>query len=86
MINAVSYSELRSNPNKIMDMVCDSHEPVIIVRKHGEKAVMLSYSDYSSIQETLYLLSSPKMAKRLRESLESFNKGTGIERLLVEDK
>ncbi len=69
-----------------MDMVCDTHEPVIVVRKNGEKTVLLSYADYSSIQETLYLLSSPKMAERLRESIDSFNKGTGTERSLAEDE
>lgn len=85
-MNAVSYSELRNNLKNVMDRVCDTHEPVIIVRKHGEKTVMLSYSDYSSIQETLYLLSSPNMAERLRESIDSFNKGRGTEHALIEDE
>jgi antitoxin YefM len=83
-MNAVSYSELRNNLKNVMDMVCDTHEPVIIVRKNGEKTVMLSYADYSSIQETLYLLSSPKMAERLRESIDSFNKDRGTEHSLIE--
>jgi antitoxin YefM len=85
-MNAISYTELRSNPKRIMDMVCDTHEPVIILRKDGEKTVMLSYADYSAIQETSYLLGSPKMAERLRESIESFHKGTGVERALIEDE
>jgi antitoxin YefM len=85
-MNAVSYSELRNNLKNVMNMVCDTHEPVIVVRKNGEKIVILSYTDYSSIQETLYLLSSPKMAKRLRESIDSFNKGKGTEHSLTEDE
>lgn len=83
-MNAIYYKELRHNITKVMDRVCDTHEPLIITRKSGENTVLLSYQDYSAIQETLYLLSSPKMAARLRESLESFRQGTGVERALVE--
>uniref|UniRef100_Q3APS3 Antitoxin n=1 Tax=Chlorobium chlorochromatii (strain CaD3) TaxID=340177 RepID=Q3APS3_CHLCH len=83
-MNAVSLNELRNNPQQVMDMVCDRHEPVIVIRKNGEKTVMLSYSDFSSMQETLYLLSSPTMAERLRESLESYSNGMGIEEALLQ--
>lgn len=83
-MEALSYSELRSNLKKVMDRVCDTHEPVIVVRRNGEKTVMLSYADYSAIEETSYLMRSPKMAIRLRESLESLRDGGGEERPLTE--
>lgn len=83
-MEALSYSELRSNLKKVMDRVCDTHEPVIVVRRNGEKTVMLSYADYSAIEETSYLMRSPKMAARLRESLESLRDGGGEERALTE--
>jgi antitoxin YefM len=82
-MEALSYSELRSNLKKVMDRVCDTHEPVIVVRRRGEKTVMLSFADYSAIEETSYLLRSPKMAARLRESLESVRNGGGKERPLA---
>ncbi|RWX49199.1 Antitoxin Phd/YefM, type II toxin-antitoxin system, partial [Candidatus Electrothrix marina] len=44
----------------------------------------LSYEDYSAIEETAYLLRSPKNAKRLREGITSFNEGKGLERELIE--
>ncbi|BAN36329.1 prevent-host-death protein [Sulfuricella denitrificans skB26] len=83
-MEALSYSELRSNLKKVMDRVCDTHEPVIVVRRNGEKTVMLSYADYSAIEETSYLMRSPKMAARLRESLESLHNGGGEERPLTD--
>ena len=67
-----------------MDRVCENHEPVIITRKNRSNLVLLSYEDYSAIEETAYLLRSPKNAKRLRESIKSFKEGTGTERELVE--
>ena len=86
LMNAVSCSKLRSNLKGVMDMVCDTHEPVIVVRRDGEKTVIISYDDYSALQETLYLLSSPKMAQRLRESLDSFRSGGGTEHPLAEEE
>ncbi|MCI5142565.1 MAG: type II toxin-antitoxin system prevent-host-death family antitoxin, partial [Candidatus Electrothrix sp. ATG1] len=53
-------------------------------RKNRSNLVLLSYEDYSAIEETAYLLRSPKNAKRLRESIKSFKEGTGTERELVE--
>jgi antitoxin YefM len=45
---------------------------------------LLSYEDYSAIEETAYLLRSPKNAQRLRESITSFKEGKGLERELIE--
>jgi antitoxin YefM len=41
---------------------------------------MMSLEDYESMQETTYLLRSPKNAKRLIESIEQLNAGKGTER------
>lgn len=83
-MNAINYSELRANLKSIMDMVCTNHEPTIITRKNSDNIVLLSYEDYSAIEETLYLLKSPKNAERLRESVKSFYEGKGTERELIE--
>jgi antitoxin YefM len=41
---------------------------------------MLSLEDYESIQETAFLMSSPRNTKRLLESIESLNSGQRIEK------
>lgn len=83
-MDAVNYSELRKNLQSVLDKVCNNHEPVIVTRRNGDNLVLLSYEDYSAIEETAYLLRSPKNAKRLRESIESFNKDQGVEQKLIE--
>ncbi len=83
-MEAVNYSELRKSLKSVLDGVCENHEPVIITRKNSDNLVLLSYEDYSAIEETAYLLRSPKNAKRLRESIESFRKNEGKERKLIE--
>jgi len=83
-MNAINYSDLRTNLKSTMDQVCENHEPLIITRKNSDNLVLLSYEDYSAIEETSYLLRSPKNAKRLRESINSFYEGKGVERELIE--
>lgn len=58
-----------------MDDVCTDHSPTVITRQNGEAVVMLSLADYNSIEETLYLLGSPKNASRLMASLAQLKAG-----------
>lgn len=76
-MDAISYSELHSRLKVIMDRVNDHHEPVIVTRKGGKSAVLLSYEHYCSLQETAYLLASPKNAEHLRTAVERLRQGIG---------
>jgi len=66
-----------------MKDVCDDHDPVIITRKQHDAVVMMSLEDYEALNETAYLLHSPKNTKRLLESIEELEKGMGKERKLA---
>jgi antitoxin YefM len=45
---------------------------------------MLSLEDFNSMEETAYLLRSPKNAKRLLEAIIELERGGGTERELSE--
>jgi antitoxin YefM len=45
----------------------------------------MSKSDYESMQETFYLLRSPKNAMRLMEGIEEYKKGEFTERSLSDE-
>ena len=83
-MNAVTYSQARSNLAKTMDKVCDDHSPIIITRKSQRPVVMISLEDYQALEETAYLLRSPKNARRLLESIVELESGGGTERELIE--
>jgi antitoxin YefM len=83
-MNAVTYSQARTNLAKIMDKVCDEHSPIIITRKNQRSVVMISLEDYQSLEETAYLLRSPKNARRLLESIAELQAGGGMERELLD--
>ena len=83
-MNALTYSQARSNLAKTMDKVCDDHSPIIITRKNHRSIVMISLEDYQALEETAYLLRSPKNARRLLESIAELESGGGTERELSE--
>jgi antitoxin YefM len=67
-----------------MDKVCDDHAPIIITRKNSRSVVMMSLEDYEALEETAYLLRSPKNARRLLESVAELKRGGGSEKELAE--
>jgi len=83
-MNAISYTNARSNLAKTMEKVCEDHAPVIITRRNADAVVMISLDDYEALEETAYLLRSPKNARRLLESIAELESGGGTERKLTE--
>ena len=74
-MNILTFSEARAGLKAVMDDVCTDHSPTVITRQNGEAVVMLSLADFNSIEETLFLLGSPKNASRLMESLAQLKAG-----------
>ncbi len=83
-MKTLTYSAAREKLAATIKKVCDDHEPVIITRKRENAVVMISLEDYKSLEETAYLLRSPKSAKRLLESIAELEQGGGKERELAE--
>ena len=83
-MHAITYSTARAKLADTMDRVCDDHEPIIITRNGQQAVVMMSLDDFKSLEETSYLLRSPKNAKRLLESIAALEAGKGATRSLAE--
>ena len=82
-MDTITYSEVRSKLAKTMEKVCDDHAPIIVTRKNSRSVVMISLDDYEALEETAYLLRSPKNARRLLESIAELKAGGGTERELA---
>ena len=67
-MKTISYTEAQNNLKSLIDNVAKDHTAIRIRRYDGENVVLLSESDYNSLQETLYLLNNPTNAKRLFEA------------------
>ncbi|MDH4318977.1 MAG: type II toxin-antitoxin system prevent-host-death family antitoxin [Desulfobulbaceae bacterium] len=83
-MDTITYTAARGNLAKTMEQVCDDHSPVVITRKNAEPVVMMSLEDFQALEETAYLLRSPKNARRLLESIAELELGKGTEKELVD--
>ena len=66
----LTATEARSKLYKLIDDATESHKPITITGKRSN-AVLLSEEDWNSIQETLYLLSTPGMRESIRDGLKT---------------
>ena len=70
MASTTSYSGKRTDLGPLMDRVTKKREEAIITRENGEPVVMLSLDEWSSINETLHVLSSREYIEVIRDSLK----------------
>ena len=84
-MDAITYSYTRQHFAEIMDRVNEDRAPVLVTRQSGKAVVMMSLDDYNALEETAYLLRSPKNAKRLMASVEQLRANGGQERELAAD-
>lgn len=82
---AANFTEFRTSLKDYLDSVENDKETLIIKRKTGKGAVLISLDEYNSIMETLHLLSSQKNASRLHESIEQIKSGRTFEKKLIEE-
>jgi antitoxin YefM len=83
-MKTLTYTAARGNLAKTMEKVCDDHAPVVITRKTAQPVVMMSLEDFEALEETAYLLRSPKNARRLLESIAELETGKGTEKDLID--
>lgn len=84
-MQVTTYTNFRQQLKSYLDKVRNSHTPLFVTSANGEDVVVLSKSDYESMEETFYLLKSPKNAAKLLKSLEDYENGLGEERKLIEE-
>jgi antitoxin YefM len=85
-MQTVNQATFAQNLSTLLDRLRDDHSPLIITRDAGEPAVLMSWSDFRSIEETAYLMASPRNAQRLNQSIEALQAGKGFVRPLPDDQ
>jgi antitoxin YefM len=76
-MEAITYTAARQNLAKTMEKVCRDRAPMIVTRKSSNSVVIMSLEDYEALEETAYLLRSPKNTRRLIESIAQLENGKG---------
>lgn len=84
-MEVISYSQARNSFKAVLDQVVDNQTPTLIHRRDGEDAVLMSKSAYTSMHETMYLLSTPANARALMRSIDQHQKGKALRKALLAD-
>ena len=84
-MQTVNQATFAQNLSTLLDRLSDDHTPLIITRDAAEPAVLMSWSDFRSMEETAYLMASPRNADRLNQAIESLESGKGVVRPLLDD-
>lgn len=82
-MNVVNYTTVRARLKEVLDQVSTSKAPTLITRQKGEPAVLISLSEWNGMLETMHLMSNPRNAAAIEESLRQFESGQGVERELI---
>lgn len=69
-MQAIVYSNARNNLRGLINKVCDDFDEYMISTKDNKTAVLISYDEYTSMKETLYLMSSKTNRERLDDAVE----------------
>lgn len=69
-MKTVTISKAIKHLDTLIDETGDSHEPITIASRRTN-AVLISEPDWKAIQETMYLLSIPKMRQTIVKGLKT---------------
>jgi len=74
-MQVISYTDARNSLKAVIDKVIDDQVPMLIHRREGGNAVLMSEEAYPSMQETFCLMSNPANARALLRSIEQAKAG-----------
>lgn len=80
----INFSDARSSLRAVIDQVVEDADVTVISRRDAPDAVVMSFEHYSSLIETVHLLSSPANAAHLAKSIAQSKAGGAQRRELIE--
>lgn len=81
----VSYSQARNSLKSVIDKAIEDSDAIVIHRRDGADAVLMSLAQYESMTETLHLLSSPANAAHLLKGIAQDKAGLARQRELIRE-
>lgn len=74
-MQTISYTDARNRLAGLMEIATRDREPIMITRNGEGTVVLLASEEYSAMQETLHLLSTPANAEQIRQGLADYAAG-----------
>lgn len=79
----INFSDARNSLRAVIDQVVEDADVTVISRRDAPDAVVMSFDYYSSLMETVHLLSSPANAAHLAKSIAQARSGQAKQRELI---
>ena len=80
----INFSDARNSLRTVIDQVVEDADVTVISRRDAPDAVVMSFDYYSSLMETVHLLSSPANAAHLAKSIAQARAGQAQVREIIE--
>lgn len=80
----INFSDARGNLRAVIDQVVEDADVTVIARRDAPDAVVMSFDYYSSLMETVHLLSPPANAAHLARSIAQARAGQARRRELID--
>lgn len=80
----INFSDARNTLRAVLDQVVDDADVTVIVRRDAPDAAVMSFDHYTSLMETVHLLSSPANAAHLARSIQQAHSGRSKWRDLID--
>ncbi len=68
-MQTIHHNHFTEQLTTVIEQITQEHQPICLELPNSIKAVLLSEEDYSSLMETLYLLSNPVNAEKLLQAV-----------------
>ena len=73
--SSMPLRDVKNRLSEVVDQVEREHDRVVITRYGKPAAVVISADDLASLEETLEVVSRPKLIGQIRDSLAELNEG-----------
>lgn len=84
-MRVINFSDARNRLRTVIDQVVEDADVTVITRRDAPDAVVMSLDHYSSLIETVHLMSSPANAAHLAKSISQFRAGQAAPHELIEE-
>lgn len=81
----VSSTDFRKNISKYIKESRDNITPIIVTTQKQGSVVVIPKEEWDAMQETFYLMSSPKNKERIDTAIANFRKGKVTPHNLIEE-
>lgn len=75
MSKTLPISEVKARLPELVTGVEEREEEVVVTRKGKPAAILVNYSEYERLKETIDVLSDPEMMRQFRKSVQFYASG-----------